>query len=282
MEILSTKTRKDYRNMAITTKNSNFITLGSGILQFQPYTATEADQFQKLIDFGSQKDTIIKSNRAKQKFEEGTPKQTVVEDVTSEEVTIESSFAEMSPEEIVARLGFGTITDQVADASADEEEYKTLSGTAFEMLYGKGTLTSVVVTSLDATPVTYTLSTDGGLTGDYLMGTKEGSAAIRRTSASTIEDGEQVKVSYTWSKPAMRYIGFGGSATLQYYHMRHVKNLRDGKRVIHDFWKVGPGGANEFNFTTDNYGVTKVTFTALADSSKTEGEQFYRVYYEEA
>lgn len=268
--------------MAVTTKNSNFITLGSGILQFQPYTSTEADQFKRLIDFGAQKDTVIKSNRTKQKFEEGTPKQPVVEDITAEEVTIESSFAEMSPEEIIARLGFGSKTNQVADASADEVERKTLTGTAFEMLYGKGTLSSVVVTSLDATPTTYTVSTDGGVTGDYVMGTKEGSAAIRRTSVSTIEDGEQVQVAYTWSKPEMDYIGFGGSSSLQYYHMRHVKSLRDGKRIIHDFWKVGPGGANEMNFQTDNYGVTKATFTALADSSKTEGEQFYRVYYEQA
>ena len=260
--------------MATTTKVPNYISLGSGILQFQTYTATEADQFMKLIDFGAQRDTKIVTERTKATFEEGTPKQIVVEDITSEKVTIECTFSEMSPDEIIARLGVGSKTNVVADASHSETEYKTLTGTAWEMLRGKDGA-SFVVTSQDATPVTYTVDVD------YEMGTKEGSDAIRRISGGAIEDGEQIKIVYTWDKPELDYIKFGGSNSTTYYHMRHVNKLRDACRIIHEFWKVGVGGKNEFNFQTDNYGSTTCTFTCLADTSQTEGDQYYRVYYEQ-
>lgn len=261
--------------MGVTAKNSKYLTLGSGLLQFQEYTDVEADRFMKLIDFGAQKDTKIKTTRTKQQFKEGTPSSVVVEDISEEAVSIETIFAELTPEEVLIRLGCGTKTSVAAQSTKAVTEYKTLTGVVYEALEGVGTLASVVVKTMDATPVTCVLNTD------YVIGTKFGRAAIKRVSTSTlIEDGDQVEVSYTYDARAYDEISFGGSSDLKYYHMRHIKPLRDGSALITDFWKVGSSGSDEANFMSNDYGTTSASFTVMRDESKAEGEQFYSRRYE--
>lgn len=261
--------------MATTVKQPNYITLGAGLLQFQTYTTVAADQFMKLIDFGAVKDIKIKTERTKAQFKDGTPQMAVVEDVTEEKATIEVILGERSPEEKLARLGAGTLSSVSEQAGQSGEEYKTLTGTAYEALECKNG-TSIVVTSQDATPVTYSL------TSDYTVGTKEGCDAIARVEGGRIEDGEQVVVTYTWDIPAHKKITFGGTNASTDYHMRHIKQLRDGKRIFTDFWKVSPAGTDEDSFLSNDYGTTTATFSALGDSSKSEGSQIYEKRYETA
>lgn len=261
--------------MATTAKETKYISLGSGILQFQTYTATVADQFKSLIDFGAIKDVKIKTERTKVTFDDGTPQIAVVEDVSKETVTIEAILGEKSPREKLVRLGTGSITPVVASASQSGTEHKILTATAYEALKCKGG-TSIVVVSQDATPVTYTADSD------YTVGTKEGCDAICRIEGGRIEDGEEVTVTYQWDIPAYDKITFGGANTLTYYHMRHIKQLRNGDRIFTDFQKVGPAGTDEDSFLSTDYGTTTATFTALADTAKTEGAQIYEKRYEKA
>lgn len=262
--------------MGISAKNPKLIFLGSGLLQFQAYTDVEADRFMKLIDFGAQKDTKIKETRSKAQFKEGTPASVVKEGITEESVTIETTFFEQNPEEIIARLGAGSKTSVAAQSAKSVTEYKTFTGIAFEALEGSGTISSVVVKTVEATPQTCVLNTD------YVIGVKFGRAAIRRVSSSTlIPDGAQVEVSYTYNAAAYDQLDFGGSSEIKYYHMRHIAPQDDGETaVITDFWKVGSSGSNEVAFLSNDYGGTSASFTVMRETGKAEGQQFYTRRYE--
>lgn len=261
--------------MGTSVKNSKYLTLGSGLLQFQEYTEVEADQFMKLIDFGAQKDTKVKTTRTKVQYKEGQPSSVVVEDISEEAVSIETTFSELTIDEILVRLGTGSKSSVVANASKSVKEYKTLTGTVYEALEGCGTLASVVVKTIEATPQTCVLNTD------YVIGTKFGRAAIKRVSTSSlIADGDQVEVSYDYSARAYDQLDFGGDSNLKYYHMRHIKPLRDGSSLITDFYKVGSSGSDEANFMANDYGGVSASFTVMRDESKAEGQQFYSRRYE--
>lgn len=265
--------------MSTTAKNIKVRTLGGGLLQYEAIPdpdVVEAEQFTKLIDFGGIGDVKIKTVRTIVEDKDGTPQQRVVADVSEEDVTIEVELSEQSAVERIARLGCGEEESDALSDDKNETEYKTLTGTAYEALLGRDA-ESIVVTSQDATPVTYVLDTD------YEVGTKEGSTAIRRIDRGAglgIADGEQVKVTYTWDKPAGTKFSFGGSNALTYYRMRHVKKTRNNSRIITKFWIVTPGGTDEQGFLKTAYGKTTATFRAMADSSKAEGKQYYETVYE--
>lgn len=270
--------------MSLTTKQVKYRTIGPGLLQIQPHVESETNWFKKLEDLASVRMVKIGTTRSKVQDKEGGL--IVAEDISEEVVSIEAILAENSPEEKIARLGVGSVTDEAAASSTSETEWKTLTGEAFEALYGKN-ITNIKVYTDDTTATELDVTTDPeDLTGyDVLVVAttgKEGSAAIRRIADGSLDDGDEVYITYDWDKPAMKALYFGGDSSMDYYNMRHVKKLRDGTRVFTDFWKVGPAGEDMEEYEDGKYSTPSYKFTPQAVASKPEGQQYYRKRYEAA
>lgn len=281
------------------TKRKNRKVIGNCLVQFElipdPDYA-EAERFSHLVDFGSIKDPKFSTKRTIASDKDGVPEAEEVSDVTGEECTVAVTLGEQSAKEKKARIGGGIIGSSVAVPDKAETEYKQLTAEAFEALLGK-TPSSLVVTEIDqttllpaATPVTFVLDTD------YKVGTKEGCAAIRRVTRTAvidpvtlvktgdgIADDEIVKVTYTWDKPACETFTYGGQNTINYYRLRLVKQERTGnKRQVIWIWEAYSDGQDLVEFLNSAYAKSTVNFKCHRDPSKTEGEQFYKIEWEQA
>lgn len=263
--------------MATTVKRPERITIGAGIFRYMPYTTDPARRWNEMVDFGVIKDCKIKIERTVKTFEDGTPIEEVLARVLKETGVLECALYENFPEERIVKLGAGTVTDYEAESAKSETEIKTFTGTAFESLKGKGTLASVVVQAypVTATPTIY------DLTDDYVMGTKEGCAAIRRVEGGAIKGGQKIQITYTWNKPGGKRFVVGGTSAINEYLGEHVKELPDGGRLIHRFKFTSPG-SSEDNFLSEDWGSSSVGLKLLADTTLSAGEQLYEEIVEDA
>lgn len=254
---------------------------GPGILQWQPYTATAANQFKQMRTFGATGGLKITTTREIIQWEEGAPLQAVVRDVIRESGSVEIILAEKSLNDLVVELGDGTVVDEVADDAVTETHHLFLRGYGWQVLpgvrYGSvahpTTINSVV--SVDTTPITYTDPED------YDTGQVEGSLAIKRVVDSDIKDGEEIVVSVTFDQPARKSLTMGGRNALSYMHLMMTKRFRDGvKREMTKIYKATTNGTIEENYSKDNYNERTCTFAILADTTRSEGDMLWVKYQE--
>lgn len=264
------------------TIDSNFIFIpGPGILARQAYTATLANQFKQMSSFGATGGLKITTNREIIEWEEGSPLQIVVRDVLREKGEVEIILAEKALDDLVVELGDGTVVSENADAAVTEIHHLWLRGYGWQILPGVRASTTAhpttinSVTSVDATPVTYT-------TTDYQAGNLEASLAISRVSGTTtIEDGEEVIVNVTFYQPARKYLSAGGRNNLAYNHLHTTKQFRDGiRREFTQCYKSTTSGSVEENYSKTGYSERTVKFTLISDTTRSIGDRLWRKYQE--
>jgi len=272
--------------VSTTVKRKRTKTIGPCLVQFEliPDPDLPEDQhFTRLIDYGSIGDVKVTTKRTIVADKDGTPQQQTVADVTEEDASIEIELGEQSPKESQARLGAGKVSVVDAVTNESKTEYKQLTGTALEALYGRDVKNLKVykvdqeTLETDPTPVEYVLDID------FAKGTKEGSSAIRRIARGEglgIADDEIVKCVYDWDKPAADRFAFGGENVINYYRMRIIKKTRTKSRIIMNFWTVYANGQDLLQFLKSQHSKTTVTFSALANEAMDEGEQIYETLYE--
>ena len=189
----------------------------------------------------------------------------------AESAEIKVKFAESDLNLIQRYIGGGTLTTTTtntanATRTVTNEEI-ILDGTAYHKLNWQA-VSSVTVTSQDATPVTYTV------TDDYVVDATNGQ--IKRVSTGIITDGQAVNVSYSASTPAFDKITVGGSTERSCFAMRVIKKKRSTtpRYQVFDFYKVFTGEVTR-TFEERNYNFIEVTFKAACDSTRTVGDQLY-------
>jgi len=184
---------------------------------------------------------------------------------------IKIKFAESDLAMIQRYIGGGTLTTtatNTADAARSiTNEEICMDGTAYHKLNWQG-VSSVVVTSQDATPQTFTV------TDDYVIDATNGQ--IKRVSTGAITDGELVNVSYSASTPAFDKLTGGGNTERSYFAMRIIKKKRSSspRYKVFDFYKVFTGEVTR-TYEERAYNFIEVTFKAAADSTRTVGDQLY-------
>mgnify|MGYP000877353098 FL=1 len=242
----------------------------------------EAYKFHHMINFGGVDDVKVTTKRTVVTDKDDTPQGVVVADVSEDDVTIEITLKEQSPDERQARIGAGLVSTDSAEPSKSDTEYRKLTNVGWEVLLSRDA-TGITVTQIDqttllpaATPVLYVLDTD------YALGTRQGSDAVRRISGGGIATGEIVKVDYTWNKPAAETFTYGGENVINYYRMLLIKKTRNGPRVLHYFWYVYSEGQDLMEFLATAYGKTTVNFKAMYDETKDDGQKLYKSVYESA
>lgn len=252
---------------------------GPGVLQRQTYTTVTANQFKRMSTFGATGGQKLTTNREIIEYAEGTPAQVVVRDVVSEKGNIEITLLEQALEDLTVELGDGTVVDEIAAAGTSETHHLFLRGYGYQLLAGvraDGTISAI--TSADATPVTFSGTTD------YTTGNVEGTLAVARISGTTtITDGEEVIVTVTYNRPARKYLSFGGRNAIAYNHLLMTKVFRDGVRREFTFaYKGSTTGTVENNYNKSGYTERTCNFGLMSDTTRTSGDRIWRKYIENA
>lgn len=253
--------------------DTNYILIpGAGTLLWQTYTTTLANQFKSMRTFGGTGGVKITTTRETLDYDEGTPASNVVRDVVKESGNVEILLIEKTLEDLVVELGYGTVTTVNATLANDTNYTLWLRSTGWQLVgeVRYDMYNTVVVTSVDATPVTYDLDQD------YQIGQVEGTLAIARLSGGDITDGEQVTVAVNYDTPAQKSLTMGGSNTISYVHLMHIKTLRDGvKREVTKVYKAGIAGDVVEDFPKSAHAERTVNFAMLADSTRTAGDRLW-------
>lgn len=186
----------------------------------------------------------------------------------------------------IARLLAGMAKKTVIPGTpvAVEEETHVLSGTnavRLENKNGAGTEVAsiVVVDSLDGATVRNT---------DYVISVDSaGYTTIARVSGSEkIAEGEEVKVSYSYTPNAAVQVDVGG-ITEQEYLICRLTNTRpsDGKIYQITCWKVALTGDLKWAYAADKdlkpFGVP-FSLEAIKDQTRPNKEQLFRIYDEQS
>jgi len=70
---------------------------------------------------------------------------------------------------------------------------------------------------------------------------------------------------------------FGGTPTHAYIGIRFTHKRADGKRTVFEGYKASPAGNIALPFNESDWNLTDVEFRLLADTNKTEGEQYFQI-----
>lgn len=257
---------------------------GPGVLMYQPYTSVTANQFKQPRTFGATTGMRISTTRETLDFEEGTPAATVVTDVIRETGEVEIMVAEKDVDNLIRELGYGTVVD--VNATTDND-------TAFHLFlveYGWQVIPQVrydMVSTVAVTHATTTATTYSGVT-DYEYGNVEGRLAVKRISGGTITNRQEVIVNVNYDTPSYRYITLGGSNSLTYVHLIHVKQLRNEndptafRGEITYMYKAGTSGEVVEEFPKDSHAERSVKFKLMADTTRTAGDRIWKKVQENA
>lgn len=267
----------------VTMQQRHTIGSGNGVLFIGPVGGVNPDtwpDYSNLQEVGSlEGDAEVTVDRGYLNITDGQPQVLVRKDSTAESARISCVTKERRLEQIAMALGFDSskATWSAADSSAVvNDERKRLFDTAWAHLMGyRLTAQSVEVTSLDATPVTYT----EGVNADYVIDYNAG--MIRRTANSNIANGETVKLSYTWNRPGHRMMKFGSSIDVKEVSLVFIFHEPEGgHRVIYVFPRAIASEALQDSFRNGNLNTRNMSFDAVFEPTSTEGEGLYWVIHE--
>jgi len=266
----------------ITMQQRHTIGSGNGVLFIGPVGGVNPNSwpdYSNLQEVGSlEGDAEVTTDRGYLNIMDGQPQVLVRKDSTAESARINCVLKERRLEQSARALGFDTskVTYTAASTVTINDERKRLFGTAWAHLMGRTlTAASVVVTSATTTPVTYT----EGVSADYVVDYTAG--MIRRTANSTIDDGETVRVAYTWSRPGQRMLKFGSSITVKECSLVFIyAEPEGGNRVIYIFPRAIPSEALQESFRSGNLNTRNLSFDAVFEPTTPEGEGLYWVIHE--
>lgn len=265
------------------TISTDFILVpGPGVLGWQPYTATTANQFMQLRTFGATTGMRISTTRETLDFDEGTPSTAVVTDVIRESGEAEITVAEKAVDDLINELGYGTVT-AVNATTAEEDDFHL-----FLVAYGWQVIPQVRYTMMNTVAVVLASATGTTYSGttDYETGNVEGRLAIRRRSGSTIADRAEVIATVNYDTPSSRHITLGGSNSLSFVHLCHVKEMRPGvspgRCEITYMYKAGTSGEVVEEFPKDSHAERSVKFKLLADTTRSAGDRLWKKVQENA
>ncbi|MBF0310528.1 MAG: hypothetical protein HQL56_13465 [Magnetococcales bacterium] len=172
---------------------------------------------------------------------------------------------DLRPENLALALG-GEATDIAAGSSTDEVVTARTGGL---VLLAKSGAASVVVKSQDGL-TTYNAETDYVVSG----------AGITIPEASSIDDGDSLKVSYTYPKQAdvQAMLTSGREMFLLF---EGVNNAMDGKPLNVYVWRVKFGAAKERDYKGDKFATLELTGELLMDPNQT-GDGISKYFKEQA
>ena len=257
----------------VTLQQKTMIGSGNGYFQVGT-TALNLEEVGSLE--GNTVETVIREELI---IEDGEPKLDIDKRIIREKCQIACALKEKRLRDVANQLGLPS-TDVTSVISSDRvvaDERHKLYDETWVHLYGVAIKTSPTPLVLDdggATIVTYVLNTD------YKLDTTNG--LIRRMSSGAITNGQTVYATYTWTRPAMRKLVFGGRAsTLTDRYLRFVYTQSDNTyRDITEYPMASPGPSTVQNYNSGAINNRELTFTAIADTTQSEGER-YRIQYHE-
>lgn len=245
--------------------------------------------WKDLQDMGSlEGNTSVVISREYIEVYDGQPMVVIDKHVSREGARIQSTLKEKRLRDIAWQLGLLTEDAVASEATVAEkaitEEQKVLFSTSWAHLDGtniSATLTDLTCT--DGAPtgtVDYDESTDGGVTGDFVIDRVR--ALIRRTPVSTIPDGGRVYVSYKHAQPKRLVFTYGQDNAINPFKLRFVYTQIDGNRQITDFFNALPAENVTQGYNVGGLNTRDMAFDALADLTMSPGTRLYRQYHEGA
>jgi len=222
-------------------------------------------------------DAVATLTREVHPFEMGTPQQVYVQQVIREGASFKCSLAELNATDISKQLGGGTISTDAGGQTLYTQENTTLTGTTAAYLdaiplQAPTAPANPVVTSNDATPVTYVEGVD--YTINYTTGT------IVRIGAGSIPSGSAVDIAFYYTALGSETLLSGGSSDVTTYFVRFVHPFKDGRVLALDFFKANPSGTTALNFPEVDWSQRDVEFVALADTARAAGSNMISLYRE--
>jgi len=269
-------------------KNTNNVSLGNGLLFFAT-TEAELPTYEEVLSAyksgglpametftGAMKGNAeITITRESLPFEQGVPQETFINVCIREKVEFKCDLAERTLADIKKIIGGGIYTSTSSGTVATNVDV-TLTGTT-KVYLGHTPLVSPapVVTSLDATPVTYT-------TGDYTISSDSVGSYIIRTSSSTIPSGDTINVAYSFTSSGTETLEVGGLSAMDTFAAMFCHIRRDGKLEAFVLGKASPLGNLAVLYQEADYNLYTASFMGLADSTKPLGTHLFKLYREKA
>lgn len=190
-----------------------------------------------------------------------------------QEVSIEAEVCDFKIAQLRRAIGINEAVSGTAVAIRKRESIK-LSGTANVATAETIVATSLKVSKLDRSTV-YLSGTDYSAT----------STTIARKVGGVITAGQQVIVEYDFSDSGSKSILVGGEQTTpNTFELDFVHELSDGKILQITLWKCYSMTDFSWAFSEKSSGVFStynVTFKALIDLTKAEGQNLYRITEED-
>jgi hypothetical protein len=244
--------------------------------------------WKDLQDMGSlEGNTAVVISREYLDVFDGQPLILIDKHVIREGARVQTTLKEKRLRDVAWQLGLLTddaVASEAAAATATVvDEQKVLFGTSWAHLDGINLSTTVAATVTDGAPtgtVDYDESTDGGVTGDFVLDKVRG--LIRRTEVSTIPDGGRVYCSYTHSQKKRLVFTYGQDNGINAFKVRFTYTQINGDRQITDFFNALPADNVNQVYNVGGLNTRDMVFDALADLTMSPGTRLYRQYHENA
>jgi len=254
--------------------NDDDVLLGSGYL----FLGDPGDTYDetKMQSVGCLSGTAtLKLTVEKAVLEAGSPLMPIRVEPIRMGALLEVELIEMNPTRIARALGIGTVADAIASSPSVVDEEVEIQGKYFHHLAGYDiTPATVVVTSNDATPVSYVEDTD------YVIDYDNG--LIRRTTTGSITSGDTILVDYDWSKPATSTLKVGSESSVDHRPLKYVVPMPDEKRLTFRMWMAAPQDVGDLPFQSEDFTKITISFIALADRTKTPEQMLFSLEKETA
>lgn len=191
-----------------------------------------------------------------------------------QEVTLEAEVCDFKLSQLRRALGFNEAVDTTASIAIRKREQLKLSATANVATAETIVATSLKVSKLDRSTV-YVSGTDFSAT----------STTIARKVGGVITAGQIVMVEYDFADAGSKSILVGGEQTTpNTFELDFVHELSDGKMIQITMWKAYSSTDFTWTFSEKSSGAFTtyhVTFKALIDLTKKEGQNLYRITEED-
>lgn len=179
------------------------------------------------------------------------------------EISVENAANYTAGDTIRLRDGATTETATI-DAGGVDTSANTLTVTA-------GVTNSYTVAGTVANETT-TLTAGTDYRVDYLGG------RICSINGSDLTDGDSVVVAYTYAPVSGNTLSFGGKTATFTFPMKFISDdADDGKHYEIDFYRAQFDGTLNLSFKPGDVCLVPVSIAALADSSRTAGDQLGRL-----
>lgn len=204
----------------------------------------------------------------------GSPRALTIVEPQEVGCSLKVTFVELNAVRLSKIFGMGTVTDKATSTPSVTDEQVYLYNNYFMRLIGSNIsdAPAPTVTDGEASPTEYTEGVDYEI--DYDNG------LIRRILTGSIADGQKVYVSYTYSRKAYKELKMGVETSINTYPLLYVVPMKNQGRIKIKIWKAVPTEFGELPFQSDEFSQIDVTFSALADRTKSPDNMFYNIDWE--